>query len=97
MATGPIERWQRMEIILAVQLMVAVIAVVLAVSAKEKMMSNFDELNAKLDAIQAVVQNVAADVADLIALLNNAGNIPQEIMDKVDSIKASLDGIDAEH
>lgn len=86
-----------MEIILAVQLMVAVIAVVLAVSAKEKMMSNFDELNAKLDAIQTVVQNVGADVADLIALLNNAGNIPQEIMDKVDSIKASLDGIDAEH
>lgn len=71
-------------------------ALILA-SNKELIMSGFDDLNAKLDGIAAVVTNVAADVADLIRLLNEAGNVPQEILDKADAIKASLDGIDAEH
>ena len=63
----------------------------------EEIMSNLDELNAKLDAIAEVVTQVGADVADLLALLAAADSIPQEILDKADAIKASLDSINAQH
>lgn len=80
-----------------VLLILATALLIWIISTQGVILATEQELSDKLDQISATVTNVAADVTELKALLEAAEGIPQEIMDKANSIADALAAVDAQH
>lgn len=81
-------------------LLITIVALSILILIKlTKMGENLDAINAKLDAADAKIVKVAADVTHLHSLITGTGETPtaeewQAVKDKADALNASLQAVD---